>query len=219
MLINTIIFLIRSAEHIPSISLVSVIKVIFNWFFFQVIFDVKIENLSSDYTQIAIQGPVSEKLLSEFTDVDLSAISYYRFTRGKVNGLDVIISRTGYTGEDGFEIYFVSDEDKASQIFLDLVEEGKKYDVVPVGLGARDTLRLEAKMALYGNDIDDSHTVLEADLAWILKFKKGDFIGRDPLLKQKEEGVKRKLVGFEVTGKALPVMVTRFLWITKSMVS
>ncbi len=166
-------------------------------------FDVKIENLSSDYTQVAIQGPVSEKLLSEFTDVDLSAISYYRFTRGKVNGLDAIISRTGYTGEAGFEIYFVSDDDKASSIFLELVERGEKYDVVPVGLGARDTLRLEARMALYGNDIDDSHTVLEADLAWILKLKKGDFIGRDPLLKQKEEGIKRKLVGFEVTGKGI----------------
>lgn len=166
-------------------------------------FDVKIENRSSDYTQIAIQGPVSEKLLSEFTDVDLSPISYYRFTRGKVNGIDAIISRTGYTGEDGFEIYFVSDEDEASQIFLDLVEKGEKYGVVPVGLGARDTLRLEAKMALYGNDIDDSHTVLEADLAWILKLKKGDFIGREPLLEQKEAGIKRKLVGFEVSGKGI----------------
>lgn len=166
-------------------------------------FDVDIKNFSSDYTQIAIQGPAAEKLLGEFTDEDLAAISYYRFSRGNVNGVDAIISRTGYTGEDGFEIYFVSDEDTAAKIFLDLVEKGKKYDVIPVGLGARDTLRLEAKMALYGNDIDDAHTVLEADLAWILKFKKGDFIGREPLLKQKEEGIKRKLIGFELTGRGI----------------
>jgi aminomethyltransferase len=122
---------------------------------------------------------------------------------GKVKGIDAIVSRTGYTGEEGFEIYFVSDEDAASNIFLELAEKGKKYGIVPVGLGARDTLRLEAKMALYGNDIDDSHTVLEADLAWILKFKKGDFIGREPLLKQKEEGIRRKLIGFELTGKGI----------------
>jgi aminomethyltransferase len=166
-------------------------------------FDAKIENLSSDYTQIAIQGPAAKKLLAEFTDVDLPALSYYRFTMGKVKGIDAIVSRTGYTGEEGFEIYFVSDEDAASNIFLELAEKGKKYGIVPVGLGARDTLRLEAKMALYGNDIDDSHTVLEADLAWILKFKKGDFIGREPLLKQKEEGIRRKLIGFELTGKGI----------------
>lgn len=166
-------------------------------------FDVKMENLSSDYTQIAIQGPASAKLLAEFTDVDLPGMKYYRFTTGKIKDIDAIISRTGYTGEKGFEIYFVSDEDTAANIFLELVEKGKKYDIVPVGLGARDTLRLEAKMALYGNDIDDSHTVLEADLAWILKFKKGDFVGREPLLKQKEDGIKRKLIGFELTGKGI----------------
>ncbi len=166
-------------------------------------FDVKIENRSDDYTQIAIQGPAAEQLLAEFTDTDLAAVDYYQFVKGKVNGHDTIISRTGYTGEDGFEIYFVSDEDRASKIFLDLVDRGKKYDIVPAGLGARDTLRLEAKMSLYGNDIDDSHTVLEADLAWILKLKKGDFIGREPLLKQKEEGIKRKLIGFEVTARGI----------------
>ncbi|MCK4763420.1 MAG: glycine cleavage system aminomethyltransferase GcvT [Candidatus Aminicenantes bacterium] len=166
-------------------------------------FDVKIENLSDDYTQIAVQGPNAEKLLSEFTDTDLRAIKYYRFENGKVNGVAAIISRTGYTGEDGFEIYFVSEKDTASAMFLELAEKGKKYDIIPAGLGARDTLRLEAKMSLYGNDIDDSHTVLEADLGWILKFKKGDFIGKEALLKQKEAGIKRKLIGFELTGKGI----------------
>ncbi len=130
-------------------------------------------------------------------------MKYYRFVEGKVNGIDAIVSRTGYTGEYGFEIYFISDEETASKLLLDLAEKGKAYDIIPAGLGARDTLRLEAKMALYGNDIDDSHTVLEADLGWILKLKKGDFIGKESLKKQKEEGITRKLVGFEVTGRGI----------------
>jgi len=166
-------------------------------------FDVEIINESDDYTQIAIQGPNAEKLLSQFTDVDLAAIPYYHFTYGKVKGLDNIISRTGYTGESGFEIYFKADEDTASNIFLELVEKGKELGFVPAGLGARDTLRLEAGMALYGNDIDDSHTVLEANLGWILKLKKGEFLGKDILLKQKTEGVTRKLVGFELKDRGI----------------
>ena len=166
-------------------------------------FDVKIINESDAYTQIAIQGPNAEKLLSHFTGIDLAPIKYYHFTFGKVKELDAIISRTGYTGEDGFEIYFKSDEETASNLFLELAEKGKAFGIIPAGLGARDTLRLEAGMALYGNDIDDSHTVLEADLGWILKQKKGAFIGRDVLLKQKEEGITRKLVGFELTDRGI----------------
>jgi aminomethyltransferase len=166
-------------------------------------FDVQIDNESDHYAQIAIQGPLSEKLLSQFTSVDLSQIGYYRFTTGKVMEIDCIISRTGYTGEDGFEVYFKSGEDAAVKMFLEFSEEGQKYDIVPCGLGARDTLRLEAGMALYGSDIDDSHTVLEAGLGWILKLKKGDFIGREVLQRQKEEGIQRKLVGFELTGRGI----------------
>ncbi|NIM11764.1 MAG: glycine cleavage system aminomethyltransferase GcvT [Candidatus Aminicenantes bacterium] len=166
-------------------------------------FDVEITNESDDYTQVAIQGPKAETLLSAFTDIDLTAITYYHFTFGKVNNIEALISRTGYTGEDGFEVYVQVDEETASGLFLDLVEKGKEHGIVPVGLGARDTLRLEAGMALYGNDIDDSHTVLEADLGWILKLKKGDFLGRDVLLKQKEEGIKRKLVGFELVDRGV----------------
>ncbi len=167
-------------------------------------FSVEIQNQSSEYSQIAIQGPVSEKLLSQFVDHDLSSIKYYHFITGQVRGIDSIISRTGYTGEDGFEVYFKSSEDQAVRLFLELVEKGKAEHVVPTGLGARDTLRLEVKMALYGNDIDDSHTVLEADLGWILKLKKGEFIGREPLLKQKETGISRKLIGFELKEKGIP---------------
>jgi aminomethyltransferase len=166
-------------------------------------FDAVITNESGEYSQIAIQGPAAKTLLAEFTDADLADIKYYYFTFGTVNGLDAIISRTGYTGEDGFEVYFKSDEETAANLFLDFVEKGKRYDVIPAGLGARDTLRLEAGMSLYGNDIDDSHTVLEANLGWILKLKKGDFLGRNVLLKQKQEGVGRKLVGFQLIDRGI----------------
>lgn len=166
-------------------------------------FDVKILNESDDYTQIAIQGPNAEKLLSEFTEKDLPAMKYYTYMFGRVKDLDAIISRTGYTGEDGFEIYFKANEDTASGLLLELVERGKSLGVIPAGLGARDTLRLEAGMALYGNDIDDSHTVLEANLGWILKLKKGDFLGKDVLQKQKEEGVTRKLAAFEMVDRGI----------------
>jgi aminomethyltransferase len=167
-------------------------------------FDVEIVNESEDYSQIAIQGPHAEKLLSGFTAEDLTALAYYQFTHGRVNDIDAIISRTGYTGEDGFEIYFKSGEDTASGLFLELAEKGKEHGIVPVGLGARDTLRLEAGMALYGNDIDDEHTVLEADLGWILKLKKkSDFLGKDVLKQQKDEGVTRKRIGFEIVGRGI----------------
>ncbi len=166
-------------------------------------FDVRIENRSEEYSQIAVQGPVAEKLVQEFTDIDLTPMGYYHFAQGRVQGMDAIVSRTGYTGEDGFEIYFRSDAASASKLFLALAEKGEKYDALPAGLGARDTLRLEAKMALYGNDIDDQHTVLEADLGWILKLNKEPFIGRDVLAKQKAEGVRRILVGFELVDKGV----------------
>jgi aminomethyltransferase len=166
-------------------------------------FAVQIENRSEEYSQIAVQGPVAEKLLQEFTDCDLSSMPYYRFSMARVSGLEAIVSRTGYTGEDGFEIYFRSDAAAASKFFLALAEKGEKYDALPAGLGARDTLRLEAKMALYGNDIDDRHTVLEADLGWILKLNKDPFIGQDVLARQKAEGIRRKLIGFELQDKGI----------------
>jgi aminomethyltransferase len=130
-------------------------------------------------------------------------MKYYHFTHGQVMGIDAIISRTGYTGEYGFEVYTQSDAATSSKLFLQLAEKGKTYGVIPTGLGARDTLRLEAGMALYGNDIDDSHTVLEANLGWILKLKKGDFLGRDVLVQQKETGISRKLVGFEMVDRGI----------------
>ena len=171
---------------------------------------VEAEGRTFSYTQLALQGRIAIDLLQPITDIDLSCIRYYWFDWGKVDGVEAIISRTGYTGEDGFEIYI--DPSDSVQVWEKLLSVAEKEGIVPVGLGARDTLRLEAKMALYGNDIDHTTTPLEADLEWIVKLEKGDFIGREALLKQKAEGIRRKLVGFElkergIARKGCPVWV------------
>ena len=163
--------------------------------------DTQITNSSDQYTQLAIQGPRALSILQSMTDTDLAPIKYYWFVQGTVDGVPAIIARTGYTGEDGFEIYF--DPSESTRIWNRLFEVGSSAGLVPCGLAARNTLRLEATMALYGNDIDDSTTVLEADLARIVKPTKGDFIGRDSLLRQKDEGIKRKLSGFEMVGRGI----------------
>jgi len=157
----------------------------------------EVKNVSADYAQLAIQGPRAQELLQPLTDVDLAPIKYYRFGKGNVDGVPAIVSRTGYTGEDGFEVYVAPEH--GPRIMRKLVEAGAK----PCGLGARDTLRLEAKMALYGNDIDQSTTPLEADLAWIVKLDKGEFTGRDVLDREKQEGPRRKLVGFEMVDRGI----------------
>jgi aminomethyltransferase len=159
--------------------------------------DVEVNNVSADYAQLAVQGPGAERVLQTLTDVDLSKIKYYRFAHGKVFGAPALVSRTGYTGEDGFEVYVAPEY--GPNVFRKLIQSGAK----PCGLGARDTLRLEAKMALYGNDIDHSTTPLEADLGWIVKLEKGDFMGRDVLEREKAEGPKRKLVGFEMVDRGI----------------
>ena len=160
--------------------------------------DVEVRNVSDDYAQLALQGPESEGILQPFTDIDLSAMKYYRFARGKVDGAEAIVSRTGYTGEDGFEIYVAPAY--APRIFRKLLATG---DVKPCGLGARDTLRLEARMALYGNDIDHTTTPLEAGLGWIVKLEKGEFMGRDVLRREQAEGPRRKLAGFEMVDRGI----------------
>jgi aminomethyltransferase len=164
-------------------------------------FDAELSNVSANYTQLAIQGPKALEILQPLTDVDLAAIQYYWFTRGSVDGAPAIVARTGYTGEDGFEIYF--DPNESERIWNKILESGKPFGILPCGLAARNTLRLEAKMALYGNDIDRTTTVLEADLAWICKLNKGDFNGRERLAEQKEKGLTRKLIGFEVVDKGI----------------
>ncbi|ATB26700.1 glycine cleavage system aminomethyltransferase GcvT [Melittangium boletus] len=163
---------------------------------------VKPVDRSDDYAQIAVQGPKAVALVQRLTPVDLTPVGTYRFTEGSVAGVPCIISRTGYTGEDGFELYCAPGD--AEKLWNALLREGERDGVKPCGLGARDSLRTEMKYALYGNDIDETHTALEAGLGWICKLDKaGGFIGRDALVKQKAEGVKRKLVGFQVTGSGI----------------
>jgi len=167
-------------------------------------FDATKKNLSNEYTQIAVQGPEAEKVLQELVDIDLSQIKYYRFKRGKILDKESIISRTGYTGEDGFEVYFTGENSFAEKVWFAILENGEKSGIVPCGLAARDSLRLEAGMPLHGNDIDTNTTVLEAGMKWVLKFKKGDFIARDTLKSQKEKGIDKKLVGFEMVEDGIP---------------
>jgi aminomethyltransferase len=163
--------------------------------------DAAIEDESPKWAQLALQGPLALRILQPLTDVALDPMKYYHFGRGKVCGVPAIVSRTGYTGEDGFEVYV--EPGAARKIWDAVLAAGRPHGLIPAGLGARDTLRLEAKMALYGNDIDDTTTPWEADLAWIVKMKKGDFNGRAALEAQKAAGVTRKLVGFEVTGRGI----------------
>jgi aminomethyltransferase len=154
-------------------------------------FGVTVEDVSDDMGLLALQGPLAAKILQPLTETDLSTIGYYHFAEGKVAGMPMIISRTGYTGEDGFELYH--DVQYSERLWDVLMAAG---DVTPAGLGARDTLRLEMGMALYGNDIDDTVTPLEANLAWLVKLKKGEFVGSPVLNAQKTNGVTKKLVGF-----------------------
>jgi aminomethyltransferase len=166
--------------------------------------DVDLKNVSSNYCQLALQGPDAIGILQKLTDLSLSELKYYHFTEGQVDGIQSIVSRTGYTGEDGFEVYAAAD--KADQLWnkmLDAGDFGTDTGVVPCGLAARNTLRLEASLALYGHEIDETTTLLEANLGCICKLAKGDFIGREALAKQKEEGVKRRLVGFEITERGI----------------
>jgi aminomethyltransferase len=158
-------------------------------------------NTSSRYALLALQGPIAREVLQTLTGVDLSQIKYYWFSTGEVAGVAGTISRTGYTGEDGFEVFVPPAA--AERVWNAILQAGKSAGVVPAGLGARDTLRLEAGMRLYGNDMDETTTVLEADLGWIVGWKKDTFIGSDALRKQKQEGVRRKLVGFGVLDRAI----------------
>ena len=168
-------------------------------------FDCKVENLSDDYTQIAIQGPKGVDTLQKLTDVDLSQVKFYWFTHGTVCGLkNILIARTGYTAEDGFEIYVPTDERTSAMVWNAVLDAGKEFGIVPCGLGARNTLRLEGKLPLYGHEISDSINVWEAGLDRFLKMEKGDFIGRAALERAKAAGIKRTLVGLESVDRGIP---------------
>ncbi len=162
-------------------------------------FDCTLTNESAATGQVALQGRNSGAVLQPLVDVDLGQIKYYWFTHGRFQGLPVMIARTGYTGEDGFEVY--CPEQETPKVWRALMESGRPHGLLPTGLGCRNTLRLEAKMALYGHEIDATTHALEADLGWMVKFAKGDFIGRDALLQAQERGLARKLVGFRTLEK------------------
>ncbi len=167
-------------------------------------YDVDLRHASVEYCQIAIQGPQAIEILAKLTETDLSAVKYYHFTHGAVDHVPAILSRTGYTGEDGFEVY--ADAAAAEQLWNKMLETGNygsANGILPCGLAARNTLRLEAAMSLYGHELSQEITPLEANLGWICKLGKQDFIGQTALQKQKEAGLKRKLVGFEMTDKGI----------------
>lgn len=164
--------------------------------------NVKIQNVSKKYFQIALQGPLSEKIIKRIVKSDFSNLKFYEAQERNMENTQVLLSRTGYTGEDGFEIY--GDGKDAEKIWDRIIEEGKRYNLNPCGLGARDLLRLEMGYCLYGNDISAETTPLEANLSWVVSLDKEDFIGKEALLKQKKEGIKRKLVGILVPGKRIP---------------
>lgn len=165
-------------------------------------FGTQVIDRSDETGLIALQGPQAQAILSRLTDADLDSIRYYHFADGNVLGVPTVISRTGYTGEDGFELYLPAD--RTEEVWRAILEAGKPEGIVPAGLGARDSLRLEMGYALYGNDIDERRTPLEAGLGWITKLDKGDFIGRDALVRQKEAGVRERLVGFICQERGFP---------------
>ncbi|KMP12020.1 glycine cleavage system protein T [Candidatus Nitromaritima sp. SCGC AAA799-C22] len=165
-------------------------------------FEVTTKNTSAQTAQLALQGPRAQEVLQPLCDVSLNDLSYYHFKNGKIGNVDGIVSRTGYTGEDGFELYLPGGD--AAGVFRALMKQGEPCDIQPIGLGARDTLRLEMGYALYGHEIDAQSSPLEAGLGWVIKFSKGEFIGRESLLKQKEAGLKRRLAGLKLLTRGVP---------------
>jgi aminomethyltransferase len=173
----------------------------FAWIKEQNRFGAAVRDASEEYSQLALQGPLAAKILKPLTSADLSKLKYYWFTRARCCGVDGLLARTGYTGEDGFEFYFHPEE--SERIWNELLDAGSGDGLIPAGLGARNTLRLEAAYPLYGHELDEETTLLEAGLGWIVKLEKGEFIGREALQKQRADGVKKKLVGFEMAERGI----------------
>jgi len=164
--------------------------------------DVQVTDRSDEIALLALQGPKARAILAGLTPLDLDEVGYYRFAEGEVAGVSGVVSATGYTGEDGFELYMPAAE--AESLWDALIDAGSEHGLIPAGLGARDTLRLEVGYALYGNDLDESHTPLESALGWITKLDKGEFVGREALAAQKERGVEQRLVGLRLTERGIP---------------
>ncbi len=198
---DLIIYKIKEEQYLLVVN-ASNIEKDWNWISSHNSMGAEMKNLSDDYSLLAIQGPKAVEAMQSLTSVDLSAIKYYHFEVADFAGIEhVIISATGYTGSGGFEIYCKNNE--VEQVYGKVLEAGKSFGIKPIGLAARDTLRLEMGFCLYGNDIDETTSPLEAGLGWITKFTK-DFVDADFLAKQKEEGVKRKLVAFEMVDRGIP---------------
>jgi len=161
----------------------------------------EVRNVSSEYAQLALQGPRAAEIVRKVSSVDLSGLKYYWFCRARFCGVEGLLARTGYTGEDGFEFYFAPGD--SERVWSTLIEAGKPEGLIPAGLGARNTLRLEASYPLYGHELDEDTTLLEANLGWITKLDKGEFIGRDALIEQRARGTRKKLVGLEMTGQGI----------------
>jgi aminomethyltransferase len=161
----------------------------------------EVRNVSGEYSQLALQGPRALEIICKVTDIAIAGLKYYWFCRTRCCGVEGLLARTGYTGEDGFEFYFPPED--SEKVWNTLIEAGKPEGLVPAGLGARNTLRLEAGYALYGHELDEETTLLEANLGWIAKLEKGEFIGRDALLEQRAQGTRKKLVGFEMISQGI----------------
>ena len=198
---DLLIYMIQDEEYLLVVN-ASNIEKDWNWISQHNTMEVEMLNVSDDWSLLAVQGPHAIKVLQQLTDVDLSAIKYYHFNKGVFAGVDnVIVSATGYTGSGGFELYVPNAV--ANKVWDSLFEAGEPYGIKPIGLAARDTLRLEMGFCLYGNDINDTTSPLEAGLGWITKFSK-DFINSDQLKAQKEAGVSKKLIGFEMVDRGIP---------------
>ncbi|MBT1703865.1 glycine cleavage system aminomethyltransferase GcvT [Chryseosolibacter indicus] len=198
---DLIVYKVKDNDYLIVVN-ASNIEKDWNWFSKYNTKGAEMKNISDDICLFAVQGPKASATIQKLTDKDLSTIKYYHFTIGELAGVqNVVISNTGYTGAGGFEVYV--NKAHAEKVWNAIFEAGKEFDIKPIGLGARDTLRLEMGFCLYGNDIDDTTSPLEAGLGWITKFTK-EFTNSAALKKQKEEGVKRKLVGFKMIDKGIP---------------
>ena len=198
---DLLVYRIKNDEYMLVVN-ASNIEKDWNWISSHNSYGVEMINKSDDFSLLAVQGPKAAEALQSLTDIDLSNMEYYTFNIGTFAGIEnVIVSATGYTGSGGFEIYFRNED--AEAIWNAIFKAGEKFEIKPIGLAARDTLRLEMGFCLYGNDINDTTSPIEAGLGWITKFTK-DFINSDALKTQKEEGVTRRLIAFEITGKGIP---------------
>ncbi|MDA8019875.1 MAG: glycine cleavage system aminomethyltransferase GcvT [Thermoanaerobaculia bacterium] len=198
---DLLVYMLAENDYLVVVNAANV-EVDYGWMVSRRNSSCRIDDHSDKYALLALQGPKAPEILSRLTDVDLATIKYYRFIDGaEIAGMRCLLSRTGYTGELGFELYLPPED--APSMWQALLEAGADDGLVPCGLSARDTLRLEAGMALYGHEIDRETTPYEAGLGWVVKLASGDFVGRDALVRQRDEGVGRKLVGFEMLGKGI----------------